>query len=209
MTFTELKDKALQIIDQYSVAGSIVPPSYNNQQDYINRIPGLINDAEMYLASGPRRIEESVFLDPETAERLPNGILKYALPDDFLEMMPRGLLVNDRMGFHYETRYTRVGDEYILISEHIRGDIRLCYYRKPRLLPARPTGNEEIDNTLPAQSAIPYYVAAFLIMADDAFLYTSLYNEWQVKVSQLAEIPRPEREAVADVYGMEWAGDYC
>ncbi len=43
MTFGELKKRVLQLIFSYSVAGSEIPATYNNQADYLAMIPGLIN----------------------------------------------------------------------------------------------------------------------------------------------------------------------
>ena len=45
MTYAEIKRQTLELANMYSIAGEPVPGSYNNQQDYLNRIPSLINTA--------------------------------------------------------------------------------------------------------------------------------------------------------------------
>ena len=51
MTYGELKRQALMLISQYSIAGTTVPASYNNQADYIMKIPLLVDSAEMEIAT--------------------------------------------------------------------------------------------------------------------------------------------------------------
>ena len=41
MTYGQLKADVLRLIHQYSIAGNKVATTYNNQQDYLNRIPSL------------------------------------------------------------------------------------------------------------------------------------------------------------------------
>ena len=44
MLYSEIKREVLGHIDQYSMAGTPVAASYNNQADYLSRIPVLINE---------------------------------------------------------------------------------------------------------------------------------------------------------------------
>ena len=52
---------------------------------------------------------------------------------------------------------------------------------------------------------IPYYVAAHLVMEDDAFRYASLYNEFENKVARMTPAPYTEIQEVYDAYGT-WDG---
>ena len=45
MLYSEIKRAVLSHINQYSIAGGQVSLTYNNQADYVNRIPQLINEA--------------------------------------------------------------------------------------------------------------------------------------------------------------------
>ena len=45
MTYGQVRDHVLMLLNQYTIAGSAVEPSYNNQQDYLARIPALVSTA--------------------------------------------------------------------------------------------------------------------------------------------------------------------
>ena len=44
MKYGDIKREVLSHINQYTMAGSEVAPSYNNQADYLNRIPVFFNE---------------------------------------------------------------------------------------------------------------------------------------------------------------------
>ena len=56
MTYGEMKDFVLQLINQYSVAGSRVPLTYNDQADLVARIPALMRDGLIYVVTTARRL---------------------------------------------------------------------------------------------------------------------------------------------------------
>ena len=64
-----------------------------------------------------------------------------------------------------------------------------------------------IDAPLPVQMAIPYYVAAHLVMEDDSFRYASLYNEFSNRMDRLVPPPYTEIQDVEDVYSGFNVGD--
>ena len=45
MKYGELRDQVLKLLNQYTVAGAPVAETYNNQADYLKRIPSFANDA--------------------------------------------------------------------------------------------------------------------------------------------------------------------
>ena len=59
MTYGTLKKRVMQLIFSYSVAGSEIPDTYNNQADYLAMIPSLVNDVEMDVATTVRRLPPS------------------------------------------------------------------------------------------------------------------------------------------------------
>lgn len=207
MNYGELRDSALKLINQYSIAGSQIPLSYNNQTDYVLRIPTLINEAQMYLASGPKRILASVYLDRDEAEHDAH-MYRFILPEDCMGVRPGGLFVLKDGRTEYESHYTCMGEDHILVPDWITGDIYLEYYRRPQMLPMNPLDTAPIDNSLNAQMAIPYYVAAHLVMQDDAYQYSALYNEWMQKVQMLEEPPHAHQHSTVDVYDVGAWGAY-
>lgn len=56
MTIKQCREIAIQHINQYSIAGTPVPPTYNNQADYEIKVLNLINDAQMEIAKNQKRI---------------------------------------------------------------------------------------------------------------------------------------------------------
>lgn len=56
MNIKECKDAALKLINQYSIAGTQIALSYNNQADYILRMVELINSAQMEIAKTTKKI---------------------------------------------------------------------------------------------------------------------------------------------------------
>lgn len=201
MTYGECRDRALQLINQYTLGGQTIAPSYNNQQDYLLRIPSLINDAQMTLASTTKGIKTSVFLDRDAAEYSAH-MYRFMLPEDLMDICGHGLLVlTDGHAKHCST-YTRMGDDYLLVPDSVAGDMYLEYFRRPQMLPLKPADDCPLDNTADAQSAIPYFVAAMLVLQDDAFAYSALLGQWNSKLAMLGEAPRAEREVIEDVYDM-------
>ena len=92
MTYGQLKADVLRLIHQYSIAGNKVATTYNNQQDYLNRIPSLANDALVYLATTARRLREVADLsDPVEM----GNWLVYTLPGDFWQLCPSGIIYVD------------------------------------------------------------------------------------------------------------------
>ena len=205
MNYGEIRDASLQLINQYTIAGAVYAASYNNQQDYLNKIPFLINDCLIYIASTVHRYPSQTILDPEQGEEYGNW-LRFVLPDDLLEIIPGGLLVPNADKRRGEssiwTRY-KMEPDHILIPRNVDKPLVLSYYRRPQLLPfsGLPADDTVIDAPIQVQMAIPYYVAAHLVMEDDSFRYASLYNEFENKLARLAPAPYTEIQEVFDVYG--------
>ena len=211
MTFGECRDLSLNLIQQESIAGVIIPGTYNNQQDYLNKIPGLINAAEMDIATTTKPIPEEITLgELKEQERYEekNGNYIYTLPEDLWQRRGSGLLVPLPKRLSYEgMRYQRyntlrmVGTNRLILSERLPDETILEYYRYPYEVDLlNPDDGFVLDNVPEAVAAIPYYVAAHIVMYDDAFLYATLQNEYTAKKEALRERPTTEVSTVTDVY---------
>ena len=300
MTLGQIADMSLQLINQYSVAGTKVAASYNNQQDYINRINYLVNDAQNIIATTTKRIfarmnivqnpvenaikdtdiygvkqvagEELIFKAPKAkayyfetygegkAEVWLNGVkvetvnftgaegftphknvlirsgeveLKflpgyvysirnvalydaefkdasaipacslynsYEMPDDFFQLVGRGIPYTNSDEFCMSHNYKWIGKKTLLLKSDLVGEWKLDYFRYPKQITQETASNFELENELEAQLAIPYYVAAHLIMYDDAGAYQVLMNEWELKLSRLGEGVHTTTEDLDDVY---------
>ena len=213
MNYGEIRDASLKLIRQYTIAGTPYVPSYNNQQDYLNEIPFLVNDCLIYIATSVRKIPAQVTFDPAQGEDY-GDYYRFALPEDLLEIRSGGLLVPNadlrRGERRVWTQYVMQEPDYILIPKTLEKPAVLDYYRRPQLLSFSDTPADEtrIDAPLNVQIAIPYYVAAHLVMEDDSFRYASFMNEFENKMARLPAAPYTEITEVADVYSFGEEGFY-
>ena len=198
MTYGELKTYVLQLINQYSVAGKEVPSTYNNQADYIARIPMLANDALIYICTTARRLRATEDLR-KIGIKGAWGV--YCLPDDFWQLCTGGVYSTDDEGELYrENRYRLIGGRRIAIPSYPTRSWTVEYFRYPAKLPADPSDELALDCPEEAATAAAYYVAAHLVLQDDQYAQATLYNEFETKLSRLGELPAAERDTVTDVY---------
>ena len=201
MNFKQARDFTLQLLNRYSVAGSKIPSTYNNQSDCLIRIPALLNDAAMQAATttAPIRVVD----DLRNLRCDDNGAWKvYTMPDDCWQICSGGLIQYDDEEFCRFHRYHPVGANKIAVPRDLRGEVQIEYFRYPRLLDPEPKDEDELDNTIAVQMALPYYAAAQLVMQDDAFAFSALSNEFESRLARLAHRPHTDLNYVEDVYGV-------
>lgn len=199
MNYAWARDFALELINQYSIAGSEIPAGYNNQADYLRRIPKLLDDAQMYVATGAGKIRTVTKLDSLPRQKMGEWVL-YRLPEDCWQVCSGGIIRTDGPVLHRYHRYHPVGDNGIAVPGELDGEMMLEYYRYPALLGTEPLDEAPLDNTPEAQMALPYYVAAHIVMHDNAFAYASLYNEFEGKLARLGEHLQTDVNIVEDDY---------
>lgn len=233
MNYGEVRDRSLQLMNQYSLAGDVIERTYNNQADYLKRIPGLVDEAVMDIATEIRPIQEyrELRLD-RTRDRL--GMPTFVLPDDLMDIVPGGFLVverDDEMP-QYDSGWARPDEHHVIFprrGKHFNGRVFLEYYRRPHSVmdcvregcpftgttcdktapsEVEPPDCAPIDNDPITHSVIPYYVAAHLFLGEDNFAYASLYNEWMAKRGRLAQAPQPHRHTVVDTYHLDHMYDW-
>ena len=200
MNYKRAQDITLQLINQYSVAGNKIADTYNNQADYIARIPALLNDAAMQAATTTAPIRE---LDNLNNLRCDDngGWLVYTLPENCWQMCSTGLIQYDGETFNRFHGYHPVGKNKIAVPKGLTGELQVEYLRYPRLLGVDPKDEDELDNTQAVQLALPFYAAAQLVMQDDAFAFSALSNEFESRLARLAERPHTDCNTVENVYG--------
>ena len=206
MTYGQVRDAALRLMGQFSLGGEAIPKTYNNHADLLLRIPDLVDDAQALIAAGPRRIRSAKKLLPERGKQQ-DGLARFTLPEDLLELIPGGLLVLRGSSGGYDSRYLQLDERHILLPEFDGGSVWLEYYRRPeRVTEQIPEGETSpaedlaLDNAPETHRVIPYYVAAHLLLHEDAFAYASLMNEWQSQLLSLYQMPQPRRNIVSDAY---------
>lgn len=210
MTYGQVKNEALRLIWSYSVDGEPAGPEYNNQADYIAAIPGLVDACQMLIATGKCRIPAVVPLRELTAGR-EGPFDVYRLPEDFWSWEGAGLLQpgEDARG---EAALVPFGGGQLLGGDRLvlpagTSGLVLSYWRYPQSLGGAPEDARELDNRPQVHAAIPYYVAAHLVLYDDPYRYKALLEEFESKLDRLREPLSVREENTADVYGGFQAGE--
>ena len=204
MTYGDIRDTTLKLINQYTRIGNRINLTYNEQDDVVNRIPAFANDAQLIIARGPRPIEASSQLDPSQAVVYGKNLI-FTLPEDLIDIQPGGLLLLQQHGMTRSSDYKQMDDDHIVVPSFLfrhHTQPVLQYYRRPQLLSDSPADSDPMDNVVTAQEPIPYYCAANIFLTDnEAYAHSVLFNLWQDKLNELAKPPQPEHNVVQNVYG--------
>ena len=211
MTYGEFKNRVLQLIFSYSVAGDTIALTYNNQEDYVKMIPGLLSTAQSYVYQ-IKKIETSIKLEDLDKEELEDGMMLYHLPDDCLRVrpgliIPRGKRHNDywyRQGGVFErfNDYKLFGGNKLMAPAGLPSSTILEYEKRGLPVPPNVQDNYVLKNTDEVNEILPFYVAAFCVMHDDAFKYAALYNEFETRLQRLEMNPTyVEVNETVDMYG--------
>ena len=203
MNYGQVKNQALKIMKQYSIAGSEIPASYNNQADYLVVIPGLVNEAMMEIATTVRKIPVVMNMSDLPSEQLGERQTRYTLPDDFYQFVSGDVLRTIDGHLIHTNHFMLQGKQYIIVPTCEAGDYEFTYYRYPRMLPESPEDTASLDNTPDTHLAIPYYVASKLLMTDDEFQCALCHNTWDDKLRNMQPDITSEAHQVCDVYGFD------
>ena len=198
MKYGEIKREVLAHINQYTMAGSKIAPYYNNQEDYLNRIPNLINEALVNI----RTLVKPIPVVFALTEGIPyGGMMRYQLPEDFWSLRSGGVTVIRDGQFRRTNQYRLQGRQYVLVPQD-GGSYTVEYYRYPEQLPTEGlTDDYELMEDLEVLQAATYYAAANLVMLEDEFAYASLYNDYESRLGRISPGVTAEVGTVEDVYG--------
>ena len=206
-----IKRAVLELVNQYSIAGETVSPAYNNQSDYLRRIPNLVNQAlsEIRTAYRPRRAVWS--LPPEEGEPIGSGVWKvWTLPGDCRQLISGGIRAADGDGPRSIPAYRLLGDRKLALPAGRReydGAAFLAEYEPyPEQLPEDPDDTWELDEEPEVVQAACYFAAAGLVLPEDEFSYAALRNEYESRLARLRPHVTAEMGQVLDVMNWEGAG---
>lgn len=207
MNYGQLKRTVMQLVFSESIAGNEIPVTYNNQADYLRMIPALVNDGMMYIATTVKRIPEMIPLSDLDKEEK-GGYYMYTMPENFWRMHNGGI-VWPHQGFDGNIIYERYhwyrlyANDKLMVPANVPNldEMMLEYYRYPVMLGDDPLDNTELDNTPETHAALPYYVAAQLVLYDDPFRYSALWNAFETRLGRITEPITTEYNRVDDAYG--------
>lgn len=183
MNYGTIRERSLQLIAQYSIAGEPVSPAYNHQQDSLLKIPPLVNDALIYLATAVKKLPAAADYVLKQ-QRTEEGLYVLPLPGDFYRLGGFTLL-HDGAAEDVSGLFFSGGAVYA--PKALSGTLRMDYYRYPSLLSDTPDDSAEPDAAPEVLAAIPYYVAAHLVMYDDPGARDALLGEFETRISRIAE----------------------
>lgn len=207
MKYNEFRSFVLQLLNMYSARGSEFTERYNDQSDYLLRIPGLYNAAMLELATEASPLVGVMEKSDADIDRQ-NGFVEMTVPEDFLSMTGDGIPMVDRDGRMTRVKgYYMVGADKVLIRKDLYQNGILEYHRAPKRLNMDASAVDEettLDGTREMQTAAAYYVAGMLVMQEDAFSYAALRNEYDDKLTQMKRRLRMEHFHVVDVMAVDY-----
>ena len=201
MKYADIKRAVLSHINQYTMAGSQVAPSYNNQADYLNRIPVLLNEALVNIRTLVKPIPVVL---PLTDGEPYGGMIRYELPTDCWTIKTGGVSVIRDGRFRRTNQYRLQGRKYILVPDD--GEYTVEYYRYPVQLPldSTLTDSYEVEEDPEVIQAATYYASAYLVLQEDEFAYATLYNDYESRLGRISPGITAEVQPVEDSYGLNW-----
>ena len=197
MKYAEIKRQTLELANMNTIAGETVPGTYNNQQDYLNKIPSLINTALGNIRTLVKRSPEVYEL--EEGEPVGN-MIRYSLPGDFYALKTGGVCRVYKGRFEKTNLYRLQGRNYILVPKDAPGNYMVEYYRYPVQLPLNPSDDYDMEEDPEVIQTAMYYAAAYLVLPDDQFMYTVLYNDYESRLGRISPGITAELQQVDDVY---------
>jgi hypothetical protein len=206
MKYYEFRDYVLQLIDRFSADGAELRETYNDQGDYMARIPGLCNSAMMDIAANGQALVGVMEPKEEDLTPMAGGFTAVKVPEDFQKMTGDGIPVVRQGRMTRIKGYYMAGKDRVLIRNDLLRDGILEYHRNPVLLDTAPMADiddQELDGSLEAQLAAGYFVAAMLVLQDDSFAYAALRNEYDDRLTNMKKRLSAEHFYVTDVLGLE------
>ena len=198
MKYADIKRAVLSHVNQYTMAGAQVAPVYNNQADYLKRIPVLLNEALVNIRTLVKPIP--VVLPLENGEPY-GGMVRYELPEDCWVIKTGGVSVIRDGKFKRTNQYRLQGRKYILVP----GDdsYTVEYYRYPVQLPLDNTLTDdyEVEEDPEVIQTATYYASAYLVLQEDEFAYATLYNDYESRLGRISPGITAEVQPVEDSYG--------
>lgn len=209
MTIRACMDSALQLLNQYSIAGTLVPLSYNDQADTELRMINLINDAQMTIATTVKPIEAVHEFDVPVIKK--PAMIEVQMPDDFNHVLAIYFTRAgdpNRMPVPIDaSRYKWIGDSLLLVPNQPAGHYRITYNRYPVRYDMSTSKDTELDNKPDTHEIIPYFVAAMIAVDENPKAYYALYNVWETRLARLGyKPPHAVSTQVEDMYGFDSFG---
>jgi len=194
----------LSLIGQYTMAGGIVPDSYNNQADYLQKIPGYINAALVNIRTTAKPLS---VVHPLSGGEEYAGFLRFELPENFRKLKTGGVYMLRHGRMEKTNDYRLMGHKTILLPNSDKNEYVVEYYCYPEQIPSPCPDSYELREELDVIQAAAFYAAAMLLVQEDEFTYATLFNEYESRLQRMSYSPEAEIQPTGDVYGFDHCGE--
>lgn len=199
MIYGLIRRKVLEYLNMYSIGGTRIADEYNNQDDYIHRIPALINSAILEIRGEyPRKRVAQL-----TGGQVQGRYVLYSLPSDFKGICTGGVFVGVER--QRTNDYRLFGESSILVPDD--GEPYFIeYYQTPEQIPLTasqdgdPSDSYDFNETPEAIDAACVYAASWLALDEDSFDHTALNNLFEGKLKRMAPRQTAEIHPIGNDY---------
>lgn len=172
MYLKDLKNIAMQLIDEYSIE-----KSPTEDEDIKQKLNGLFNAALFEVAQIKKILKVYQF---SITEEVATEYKSIGLPDDFMEERRLRYFSSNNSILRYY-----IQKDKIKIHKSCLGNFELEYYAIPEEITEDNQDDYEFELDMDAQMTLPYYVASSVLMSDVSANYTAFEAKYNAKVEQL------------------------
>ena len=178
MYLKDLKNIAMQLIDEYSEA-----KSPTEDEDIKLKLNGLFNTALFEVAQIKKILKVYNF---SIKEEVAAEYKSIGLPDDFMEEKRLRYFSSNNSTLRYY-----IQKDKLKVHKSCLGTFELEYYAIPEEITDDNQDDYEFELDMDAQMALPYYVASSVLMSDVSANYTAFeakYNDSTITIHQIFSI---------------------
>jgi len=195
MTLADLDIKILQLINQYSINGSITPLSDGTVEDYTLRTRNLIDDCQKEIAGIYPVVKTAEY--SQVAANTGESFVSYALPEDCDKVLSMEVL----NFLDFKPAQYKVYDGFFYVSPYLNGTLILTYTKKLVEINSSTLSTATLEIDTAYQPLVAYYVAGHVYLEDNATIGTMLMNEYEQKLSRSKPKPIVQQSTVINSWG--------
>ena len=181
MYLKDLKNIAMQLIDEYSEA-----KSPTEDEDIKSKLNGLFNTALFEVAQIKKILKVYQFSINEEVDTEYKSI---GLPDDFMEEKRLRYFSSNNSILRYY-----IQKDKLKVHKSCLGKFELEYYAVPEEITEDNQDDYEFELDMDAQMALPYYVASSVLMSDVSANYTAFEAKYNAKIEQLMRSAQDKKD---------------
>jgi hypothetical protein len=176
MNLTACDEKTIKIINNYSNSGNLILDTDPNQLDYSLRFRALQDTAQKMIAT-VKKIQRYFTVEEADITITDASFIEIDMPTVYYQMEK---VEYDEKPVQWRAR----GRNKITVNKLTTFPIDVFYFAYPQDITDSTLGTYEFEIDTEAQEAIPYYVAAHMLM-DESNLYATLLGIYNNMLANL------------------------